>query len=70
MPFEKHIESKKLVAPYLWTIICAGGLIYFLAGYRLDLRIVDLKLGVVVVITIFLRSRVTIKIPQDRKSVV
>ncbi|MGH9932623.1 MAG: hypothetical protein ACREA9_25750, partial [Pyrinomonadaceae bacterium] len=64
MPLEEHIESKKLVATYLRTIICAGGLIYFLAAYRLDLKTVDLKLGVLVVITGLISSRMTIKIPQ------
>lgn len=64
MPFEEHIEGKKLVRSYLWTVICAGGLIYLLAAYRLDLKIVDLKLGVLVIITGLLSSRMTIKIPQ------
>ena len=61
---EEHIESQKLVRSYLWSTICVGGLIYFLAAYRLDLRVVDLKLGVLVVITGLLSSRMTIKIPQ------
>lgn len=59
MPLEGQIESKKLVVPYLWTITCAGGLIHFLAAYRLDLKIVDLKLGVLVIITGLLSSRMT-----------
>ena len=64
MTLEEHIESRDLVTPYLWTIVCAGGLIYILATARLDLKIVDLKLGVLVVITALLSSRMTIKIPQ------
>ena len=63
MPFEEHSE-RKLVGFYLWAVICAGGLVYFLAACRLDLRIVDLKLGLLVVITGLLSSRMTIKIPQ------
>ena len=60
----EDIQCKKLVEFYLRTIICAGGLIYVLAAYRLDLKIVDLKLGVLVVVTGLLSSRMTIKIPQ------
>lgn len=44
--------------------VCTGGLIYFLAAYRLDLRVVDLKLVFLVAITGLLSSRITIKIPQ------
>ena len=58
MPLKAYFESKKLVRPYLWTIICAGGLIYFLAAYRLDLRIVDLKLGVLEIGRASCRERV------------
>ena len=61
---QAEIDHSKLVSAYLWITICAGGVIYFLAGYRLDTRIVDLKLGVLVVITVFLSSRITIKIPK------
>ena len=61
---EENIDSRKLANYYLWSVVCAGGLIYLLAAYRLDLGIVDLKLGVLVVITGLLSSRMTIKIPQ------
>jgi signal transduction histidine kinase/ActR/RegA family two-component response regulator len=37
---------------------------FFVAAYRLDPRIFDLKLGVLVVVTLLLTSRITIKIPQ------
>jgi hypothetical protein len=59
-----YIESKKLVQPYIWTTVGAGGLIYLLAAYRLDVKIVDFKFGLLVVITGLLSSRITIKIPQ------
>jgi signal transduction histidine kinase/ActR/RegA family two-component response regulator len=59
-----HLRSSKLVRPYMWTTVAAGGLIYFLAAVRLNPQIVDLKLGVLVVITALLSSRITIKIPQ------
>ena len=58
------ITGKNLVKPYTWFTIFAGGLIFLLAAYRLDQRIVDVKLGVLVMITLFLTSRITIKIPQ------
>jgi signal transduction histidine kinase/ActR/RegA family two-component response regulator len=48
----------------MWTTVAAGGLIYFLAAVRLNPQIVDLKLGVLAVITGLLSSRITIKIPQ------
>lgn len=57
-------ENSRLVRAYLWVTIGAGGLIYFLSAYRLDSKIIDLKLGVLVIITVFLSSRITIKIPQ------
>ncbi|HEY8187999.1 MAG TPA: histidine kinase dimerization/phospho-acceptor domain-containing protein, partial [Pyrinomonadaceae bacterium] len=56
--------QSKLVKFYLRSIICVGGLTYVLAAYRLDLKIVDLKIGVLVIITGLLSSRMTIKIPQ------
>ena len=58
------ITGKNLVKPYTWFTIFAGGLIFLLAAYRLDQRIVDVKLGVLMLITLFLTSRITIKIPQ------
>ncbi len=60
----KDITSANLVKPYTWCTIFAGGLIYFIAAYRLDQKMVDVKLGVLVLITLFLTSRITIKIPQ------
>ena len=60
----EDIQSKKLVEFYLRSVIFVGGLTYILTAYRLDLKIVDLKLGVLVVITGILSSRMTIKIPQ------
>lgn len=64
MTAKVEIENSRLVRAYLWTTICAGGLIYFVAAYRLDSKIVDLKLGVLVIVTVFLSSRITIEIPK------
>jgi len=64
MLFNSEIDKKKLASTYLWVTICAGGLIYFTAAYRLDLKLVDLKLAVIAILTIFLSSRVSIRIPR------
>ena len=59
-----NIAGRKFVKPYLWSTIFAGGLIYFLSAYRLDPKLVDLKLGVLAVLTLCVSSRITIKIPR------
>ena len=64
MLFNSEINKKKLASTYLWVTICAGGLIYLVAGYRLDLKLVDFKLAVIAILTIFLSSRISIRIPQ------
>ena len=64
MLFKSEINNKKLAVAYMWVTICSGGLIYFLAAYRFDLKLVDLKLVLLAVLTIFLSSRITIKIPH------
>lgn len=56
--------NRRLVSLYLWGTIFSGGVMFFVAAYRLDPRIFDLKLGVLVVVTLLLTSRITIKIPQ------
>jgi len=64
MPSEAQSKHDTLVRSYLWSVICVGAIVYFLAALRLDPKIIDLKLGVLVVITGLLSSRMTIKIPQ------
>jgi signal transduction histidine kinase/ActR/RegA family two-component response regulator len=64
MSFNSEISKKKLANTYLWVTICSGGLIYLVAGYRLDLKLVDLKLALIAVLTIFLSSRISIRIPH------
>ena len=64
MLLNSEIDKKRLASTYLWVTICAGGLIYFVAAYRLDLRLVDLKLAVIAILTIFLSSRISIRIPR------
>jgi signal transduction histidine kinase/ActR/RegA family two-component response regulator len=69
MPATSEIKNKKLLAAYMWTTTCAGGLIYFLAAYRMDLSKVDPQLATLTVITVFFSSRISIKIPQFRSQI-
>ena len=69
MPATPKIKNEKLVAAYMWVTASAGGLIYFVAAYRMDLRKVDLQLAVLAIITVFLSSRISIKIPQFRSQI-
>jgi len=64
MLLNPEIYNKRLASSYLWVTICAGGLIYFVAAYRLDIKLVDLKLAVIAILTIFLSSRISIRIPR------
>jgi len=64
MLFKPFSDSDKLIKPYLWAMVCSGGVIYFLAALRLGPKNVDVKLGVLAIITIVLSSRITIKIPK------
>ena len=64
MLLNPEIYKKRLASTYLWVTICAGGLIYFVAAYRLDIKLVDLKLAVIAILTIFLSSRISIRIPR------
>lgn len=64
MLIKSEISKKKLASTYLWVTIFAGGMIYLAAGYRLDFKLVDLELAVIGVLTIFLSSRISIRIPQ------
>ena len=64
MVLNPEIHKKRLASTYLWVTICAGGLIYFVAAYRLDIKLVDIKLTVIAILTIFLSSRISIRIPR------
>ena len=69
MPAQPDIVNEKLVAAYMWGTACTGGVIYFVAANRMDLRKVDLQLAVLAAITLFFSSRITIKIPQFRSQI-
>ncbi|MDQ6653948.1 MAG: response regulator [Acidobacteriota bacterium] len=64
MLFNSKINNSGLTSAFMWAVSCAGGLIYFVAAYRLDLKVIDLKFAVLAVLTLFLSSRITIRIPQ------
>ncbi len=64
MIFSSEVNHKRLTSVYMWSVACAGGLIYFVAAYRLDPKVIDLKFGVLALLTLLLSSRVTIRIPQ------
>jgi signal transduction histidine kinase/ActR/RegA family two-component response regulator len=66
---QSDIHNEKLVAAYMSVTALAGGLVYIVAAYRMDLRRVDLQLAVLAAITIFLSSRISIKIPQFRSQI-
>jgi len=69
MQSKPNIDNSKLTKAYMWTTSFAGGLLCFVAACRLDLRIVDLQLAVLTLITVFISSRITIKIPQFRSQI-
>lgn len=64
MLFKSEIDNKKLASAYMWFIICGGGLIYFFAAYRLNFKLLDFRFVILAFITLFLSSRIIIKIPQ------
>ncbi len=57
-------NNQKLTKTYMWVTACSGGLVYLMAALRLDHSIIDLKLGLLVLITLIFSSRVIIRIPQ------
>lgn len=69
MPARLEIKRQQFIAAYMWTTVCAGGLIFFVAGYRLNLRIVNFQFIALTVITVFLSSRISIKIPHFRSQI-
>src|ERR1041385_1346087 len=64
MLFRPDTDDEKLTQTYRWSIIIGGAAVYFLAAYWLNPRLIDLRLGAVAFLTLFLSSRITIKIPQ------
>ncbi|MFN2492977.1 MAG: response regulator [Pyrinomonadaceae bacterium] len=69
MLFDSETANKKLTRAYMCVTTVGGGLIYFLAAYRLNARVLDLKFALLAVLTLFLSSRITIRIPQVRSQI-
>jgi signal transduction histidine kinase/CheY-like chemotaxis protein len=57
-------NHERLTRVYIWATILGGGAVYFLAAYWLDLRVLDLRFLFIAILTLFLSSRIVIKIPQ------
>lgn len=64
MLFKPDGNNEKLTQTYIWATILGGGAVYFLAAYWLDPRLIDLRFLFIAVLTLFLSSRIVIKIPQ------
>jgi signal transduction histidine kinase/ActR/RegA family two-component response regulator len=64
MILKSETSSRNLAAIYMWATIVAGGLIYLMAGYRINTKVVDAQFLVIVAITVLLSSRIVIKIPH------
>jgi signal transduction histidine kinase/CheY-like chemotaxis protein len=60
----KPDTNEKLTKTYIWATILGGGAVYFLAAYWLDLKLLDVRFLFIAVLTLFLSSRIVIKIPQ------
>jgi signal transduction histidine kinase/ActR/RegA family two-component response regulator len=64
MFFKPDSNHEQLTRIYIWATILGGGAVYVLAAYWLDLRVLDLRFLFIAVLTLFLSSRIVIKIPQ------
>jgi signal transduction histidine kinase/ActR/RegA family two-component response regulator len=63
MTLNRH-KNETVATAYLWVTIVAGVLIYFVAAYRMNTALVDHQFALIAVLTVFLSSRITIRIPQ------
>ena len=53
----------------MWITVCAGGFIYLLAAFKLEVSSMDLRFVVIGVVTVLFSSRLTIEIPQFRSKI-
>jgi signal transduction histidine kinase/ActR/RegA family two-component response regulator len=60
----RQLRNETLATAYLWVTVGAGVLIYFFAAYRLNITVVDHQFALIAILTVFLSSRITIRIPQ------
>jgi signal transduction histidine kinase/CheY-like chemotaxis protein len=64
MLFKPDRSQETLTKTYIWATILGGGSIYFLAAYRLNPHVLDFRFLFIGVLTLFLSSRIVIKIPR------
>ncbi len=64
MLFKPDSDNEKLTQTYIWATILGGGSVYFLAAYWLNTAILDHRFLFIAILTLFLSSRIAIKIPQ------
>jgi signal transduction histidine kinase/CheY-like chemotaxis protein len=64
MLFKPDGNNEKLTQTYIWATILGGGAVYFLAAFWLDVRVLDVRFLFIAFLTLFLSSRIAIKIPQ------
>lgn len=62
-----HIMGRlKFRSWYLWTVTLLGALVALFCAYRLPVAKLDLKFLVLAFITVFIGSRITIRVPQAK----
>src|SRR6266550_716221 len=64
MLFKPDSNNEKLTQTYIWATILGGGAVYFLAAFWLNPRMLDVRFLFIAVLTLFLSSRIVIKIPR------
>jgi signal transduction histidine kinase/ActR/RegA family two-component response regulator len=57
-------SSNRWLQPYRLLIIVTGALLFAAAAYSLDLRTLDFRFAVIVIVTLFVSSRIVIQIPR------
>ncbi|HYJ88582.1 MAG TPA: ATP-binding protein [Pyrinomonadaceae bacterium] len=64
MIFKSETSNRNLASIFMWATTLAGGVIYLLAGYRINTNVIDPQFLVIAVVTVLFSSRIVIKIPQ------
>src|SRR6267378_2256333 len=64
MLLKANSNNEKLTQTYIWATILGGGAVYVLAAYWLNLRLLDVRVLFIAILTLLLSSRIAIKIPQ------
>lgn len=59
-----RLTTLKLAPLYMWFTICLGSVPFIVSFLGLDFRALDIRFGVLAVLTLFLSSRIVIQIPR------